>query len=300
MWDFSFISQMKETQSFLLPSGRQIGYAEYGRYPNRAGLNPDSNYGPVCKVLYCHGHPGCRTDARAADRSALENNMHVLAIDRPGFGISQYHKGRTISCWPMTDVLPVVEAIGWKSEKFVVVGVSGGAAYALACAAKIPDKVLACVVVCGLGLACLFNKDPAVSKMYRVYFKIAKYLPDKLLPALGVIAVRPFTGKRCRKTISKRYNSLMPLEDITEAEREQELQWLVDSTEEALRPGPKGAMQDAKLLAGKWGFSLESVSSPVLWFHGENDKVIPPTVGAGTANMITGCIFKQTCKRHTL
>jgi pimeloyl-ACP methyl ester carboxylesterase len=52
-------------------------------------------------------------------------------LDRPGFGISDPKSNRTILDWA-DDVTEVVDFL--KIEKFSVIGVSGGGAYAAACA----------------------------------------------------------------------------------------------------------------------------------------------------------------------
>src|SRR5579872_7299331 len=44
--------------------------------------------GPV--VLYFHGYPGSRLEARVAAAAATRLGVRLLAIDRPGFGLSTF------------------------------------------------------------------------------------------------------------------------------------------------------------------------------------------------------------------
>src|SRR6185312_7099010 len=89
-------------------------------------------------VLYFHGYPGSRLEARVAAVAAGQLGLRLLAVDRPGFGQSTFQPGRTVGAWA-ADVAALADqlAVG----RFSVVSISGGAPYALACAALLPDRV---------------------------------------------------------------------------------------------------------------------------------------------------------------
>jgi len=64
-----------EDGTLLLGGGRRLGYAWYGQ--------PDGE-----PVLYFHGHPGSRLDARSAWQAAAAEGLRVIALDRTGYGLS--------------------------------------------------------------------------------------------------------------------------------------------------------------------------------------------------------------------
>jgi pimeloyl-ACP methyl ester carboxylesterase len=64
-----------------LPDGRILGFAEYG--------TPDGR-----PLLYFHGHPGARFEARFLAEAAFRANVRLFGIDRPGMGLSTYEPGK--------------------------------------------------------------------------------------------------------------------------------------------------------------------------------------------------------------
>ena len=113
------------SQSFRLPDGRTITYAEYGV----PGGNP---------VFYFHGQSGSRLEPVMLDGKELEKaGIRLIACDRPGMGGSDFQHGRGFSHWPV-DIVALADSLGL--GKFGVFGVSGGGGYVSACARWIPDR----------------------------------------------------------------------------------------------------------------------------------------------------------------
>ena len=116
----------RQNQTFVLPDGRTLGYAEYG----------STNGHPL---LYFHGYPSSRLEASPIDDIASRHSIRVLALDRPGFGLSSPQPHRCILDWP-ADVQAFAQVMG--IARFTVFGVSGGGPFALACAHAFPSHVL--------------------------------------------------------------------------------------------------------------------------------------------------------------
>ncbi len=93
-----------------LRDGRTIGFAVFG--------DPDGKPG-----FYLHGFPGTRLEARIADAEATRLGVCIIALDRPGFGLSDYKPGRTIADWT-DDLVEAADAFG--IDRFPVMGLSGG------------------------------------------------------------------------------------------------------------------------------------------------------------------------------
>ena len=72
-----------------LHDGRMLGYAEYG--------TPEGT-----PVFYFHGFPGSRLEWQLiGEDSALSAlNIRIIAPDRPGYGLSDFKRGRKLLDWP--------------------------------------------------------------------------------------------------------------------------------------------------------------------------------------------------------
>ena len=76
-------------------------------------------------VYYFHGHPGSRLEARFAHQVTAEAGLRVIALDRPGYGSSDFQPGRAITDWP-ADVAEAADLL--RISRFSVAGASGGGA----------------------------------------------------------------------------------------------------------------------------------------------------------------------------
>src|ERR1700757_2147419 len=84
---------------FFLPDGRRLGYAEFG--------DPS---GAV--VLWFHGTPGARRQFPLVGRRAASKlGLRVVAVERPGSGLSDSHPYDAVADWA-TDMTHVADALG--------------------------------------------------------------------------------------------------------------------------------------------------------------------------------------------
>ncbi len=98
-------------------------------------------------LLYFHGFPGSHVQARAFDHAASALGVRVVALDRPGKGLSDFAADRRLLDWP-ADVVEAADAL--ELERFAVVGQSGGGPYAACCAYSIPERLTGVGIVSGL------------------------------------------------------------------------------------------------------------------------------------------------------
>ena len=94
-------------------------------------------------VFFLHGTPDCRWAARPGDGAAHRAGVRLVAVNRPGYGRSDPAPSTHSSV--ADDVAAVADALGIGS--FAVLGMSLGGPYALAVAARHPDRVTAAVTV---------------------------------------------------------------------------------------------------------------------------------------------------------
>ena len=126
---------MEQKNTLSLKDGRKLGLAQYGA---KEGI----------PVFYFHGYPTSRLEATLMEPFISGLNIRLIALDRPGYGFSDFSPERQILDWP-DDVKECADMLGF--DRFSVVGVSGGGPYALACAYKMPEKLRKVSVICGLG-----------------------------------------------------------------------------------------------------------------------------------------------------
>jgi pimeloyl-ACP methyl ester carboxylesterase len=118
-----------------LPDGRRVAVASHG---DPRGRPP----------FLFHGIPGSRLGLHYVEGPAKERGVRVVCPDRPGVGRSDPHPERTIPGYA-DDVSALADALGF--GRFAVLGYSGGAPYALACGAKLPERVSAVGTMAGAG-----------------------------------------------------------------------------------------------------------------------------------------------------
>ncbi len=250
--------------------GRSLGYAEYG----------DRNGWPL---FYCHGFPGSRIEARFAHEIGARRGVRIIAVDRPGFGGSCFQPGRRIADWP-DDLCRVADHLD--IDRFSVLGVSGGGPYALACALRLPSRLRAVGVVCGLAPPGAETGYDQMSYTDRLGLRLSAYAPgtSRLLCLFLrlLVAHRPTTAiNRLATSMARPDSCLLREPAIRDA--------LIDSMREAFRSGTRGPAQDLALLAGDWGFGLNDISTPVFLWQGEMDSVVPASMARFQERALPQC-----------
>lgn len=71
------------SDTVILPDGRKLGYAQYGKLTGRP-------------IFYLHGIPGSRLEGAYWEEAALKLGARIIAADRPGHGWSSPHPSRTL------------------------------------------------------------------------------------------------------------------------------------------------------------------------------------------------------------
>jgi len=124
----------KTNQTLKLKDGRTLGFAEYGA--------PDGT-----PVFHFNGSGGSRLEQPVDETILTELGIRYISTDRPGHGISTPQPDRELLDWP-DDISSLADHLG--IDRFFVLGWSAGGPHALACAYKLPDRVISGALVCGL------------------------------------------------------------------------------------------------------------------------------------------------------
>ncbi|MGI9428954.1 MAG: alpha/beta fold hydrolase [Bythopirellula sp.] len=238
--------------------GRRLGVVEYG---DPCGF----------PVIYFHGHPACRLEAAILSDHASTTNCRIIAVDRPGIGLSSPQPSRTILDWA-NDVCSlascVIEAKDSK-RSFSILGFSSGGPYALACAHQLRHAGLTRVaIVSGV-------KSPEFSQ---VSGGTAGRLFDlrRHHPRIARMMVVGF-AKLCRR------RPTVAIHQMTKrmARADQQLfcdcacrEGFLQGVHESMRQGPCGILDDAWLLSHCWNIPLGEITLPVSIWHGACDKTV--------------------------
>jgi pimeloyl-ACP methyl ester carboxylesterase len=254
----------------VLSDGRDLAYASYGDPGGRP-------------AFYFHGFPGSRIEARLIDADARRHCVRLLALDRPGYGGSDFQDRRTIPDWP-GDVSAVADALG--IDRFSVIGASGGAPYALACARTIPERLEAAVVLCGLGPL----DDPGLTKGMMVHNRIgllaARRTPWLALPLFTLLTP---AFRRLPSAFVARLASHVSQPDREFLAHVEHSETFAATFREAFRRGARGPALDGRLYGRPWGFALEEIEMTVHLWHGECDNIVPPAMGRYVAAALPDC-----------
>lgn len=258
------------TSVLTLRDGRRLGYSEYGA--------PDGR-----PMLYCHGFPASRLDGRLAHEAALRHNVRLIAPDRPGYGLSDFQAGRRISDWAR-DALELADALAL--VRFPLLGISGGAPYAVACAGAIPGRLSSIGIVCGLGRADLAEHTAGMNPLARASFAAARGAPA--LSRLINRALAPVLRSSPRLMLRLLASRLPPPDREVISDRDV-FEIFAESYREAFRQGGRGAALDLTLYAQPWDTRVESIRVPCHLWHGEQDTTVPVAMGKRLAAAIPGC-----------
>lgn len=268
-----FKGSANESLSLRLGDGRRLGYADYG---DPGGI----------PVFLFHGTPCSRLMFRSIDPVGRATRARLIALDRPGIGLSDPKPGRSLLDWP-TDVAQAADLLG--IDRFAVVGVSGGGPYAAACLQVIPERLLSVGVVSGMGPLDIAPHRRALAPRYRALFAIAGTggLAWSLVSrAVGFAAAHWPTG--FLDWASQGEPSVERSRSMLGAVRV--------GTLEAFRNGVRGPAEDVRVLAQPWGFAPRPNGVPVYLWHGDRDTIVPAVmsetlakrVGAVSAEIISG------------
>lgn len=229
-----------------LPDGRRLGYEEYGV---ASGVS----------VLFFHGAPGSSYVHTDIAEIAAQRGIRLIAVDRPGYGLSDPHPGRTFLSWA-DDIAALTDMLG--IARFSIIGFSGGCPYALACAYKLPDRAKKIVLVGALVPGVTEGVPDITSGLYA----LAQANPDELRAtfiaaapsALALLGVMASSGGDWDKQV------------LNDRAAEFELDYT-----RTLLNGIEGMASDFILFSGSWGFSVEGIDTEVLLWSGTADQNTP-------------------------
>jgi len=208
--------------------------------------------GPL--VLFLPGCPDSRWAALPGHTPARRAGVRLVAVNRPGYGDSAAAASTHLT---VADALVGV-AGDLGAERFAVLGMSVGGTYALACAARHPDRVVAVATVSAPG-------------------DLSRMDPPHHRDGLSAAQDEQLARVRSAPSVEAAMELLRP---EFEAYRTARLRAVSagSSDEAAVRRDvealtcPDGYLRDAAVMLRAWEWDASSVRCPVLVVHGGRDE----------------------------
>ncbi len=265
--------KMKRQNFVRLQGDAVVAFQEYG----------DATGVPV---VFCHGWPSSCTMARLTDEPARELGVRIISPDRPGISGSSLRPDRKLADWPHV-VERLLAKLGiWE---FRMLAISGGAPYAYATAAAMPDRVRAIAIVCGAIPMAELEDARGLLPLYRWMLALYRSQPQLLrrlfCMARPILSLRPPVRLRplLLKMLMLRPCDAESLRDAAAFES------VFESQRRAWRGSAEGVMADAQIYAQPWGFSFEDVYVPVRLWHGTQDRAFSIHLAEKIVRQLPNC-----------
>lgn len=221
------MADTQSSQSITLADGRTLSFARYGADGGRP-------------VIYMHGAGSSRIEGELYVEEARAAGVQIVATDRPGCGGSSPAPGRTFSSYAL-DIEELADALG--IGRFVAAGMSNGGVYAMAAAARLPDRVRAAIPI----NTTTPQQDPVARKAtplnVRLTYALIRHAIPLTLWSMKRLAESPKTDDFVRRM-----------------------------AQESLRQPDSGYLgHETDLATADWGFDHTAISQPVEMFTGDGD-----------------------------
>jgi pimeloyl-ACP methyl ester carboxylesterase len=245
-------------RTIVLADGRTLGYDDLGDPRGRV-------------VLYFHGFGSSRVVRHPDDHVPGDMGFRLIAVDRPGIGLSTGAPGRRMLDWP-GDVEQLADRLG--IDRFGLLGWSGGGPYALACGWSLPDRVERIGLISAA--APLTPGADYMQRRHRVASRAADSAP-------WMIRLAMWQWSRGQRADPERHLD-KAIEGMIEADRlvlkdPRLRRMMIANADELYRQGGRGLYDEALIMARPWGFPIAGVQAPVRLWHGELDTAVPVAMG---------------------
>lgn len=222
------------------------------------------------------------------DLAAHGLGVRLIAADRPGFGRSSPQPGRTIGDWP-ADLAALADHLGL--ERFHLLGVSGGAPFALAAAIALPHRVLGLGLACGLGSLEQPAAGAGMGWAQRQSIAFARAWPALAQPFyIGLLVPIMARFPDLVLSILAPHSALADQKILARPEVRELLRANIRG---AFRQGGAAAARELWLFTHHWEPDPRLVQVPTRLWHGEADRTVPVQMGRRHAQLIPNSRFES-------
>ncbi|GAA4352166.1 alpha/beta fold hydrolase [Angustibacter luteus] len=275
------VASAPDGETVLLPDGRTAQLWQGG--------DPDG-----LPVLFFHGCPDTRRAAWSGAEAAQRAGVRLVAVNRPGYGLSTAtapgHPSGHASV--ADDTVAVADLLGIAG--FAVLGMSIGGQYALACAARHPERVLAAGAIATPAvvpeLDPPWHRDDLAPEQQAFVRRLAQVPVDDAIELMRpefeayVATVDPRDPDDA--ALAARWTAPLPPADAVLVAARPAAE-VAASAREALAQ-TAGYLHDGAIAFRAWELRPELVQCPTWLWYGDLDDNAPPRNGRWLAEHIAG------------
>jgi pimeloyl-ACP methyl ester carboxylesterase len=236
----------------ILSDGRRLAYAVWG----------DPHGAPV---FLFHGAPGSRFFT-PDPATATAAGVRLITVDRPGYGHSDPAPDREILDWT-NDIGQLADTL--QAPGFAVLAHSSGGPYALACAARLPDRVFNVALISSVAPYPEPATRPA-SEPDHALTQLAREDPQRAAAQIAEQTAWLVNNPDHFLDLPRPEPDLRLLAD------QHTRSMFLDTIRESVRQGITAYAWDCVLERRPWRFALADVHTEVFIWHGEQDRAVPP------------------------
>jgi pimeloyl-ACP methyl ester carboxylesterase len=222
-------------------------------------------------VFSHHGTPGAAEMFEPLVDLGAERGLRHITYSRPGYGASDRHAGRSVaSC--IDDVVAVADALGY--DRFYSVGGSGGGPHSIACAALLPDRVIAAASVASPAPFSAEGLDWTAGMGEENVTEIAA-------SQAGDAEFQAYLEQQAESMVGVSVDEIVQVlgDVVSEVDRRALSgafgEYIVRETQHSLTSGVGGWFDDDRALIADWGFDLADIRAPLSLWHGGQDRFVP-------------------------
>lgn len=235
-------------------------------------------------LLFHIGTPGTGLPFTPFVDALAERGLRYVSFSRAGYGSSTRREGREVAD-VVEDSTVVLDAIG--AERCYVIGWSGGGPHALACAARMPERVIAAATIGGVAP----YPAEALDWMTGMGAENVEEFGAALTGAAELTAFMEREAPTLRTVtpqgVADAFGDL--IDDVDRGALAGGFAaWSAEVFHEALRNGYWGWFDDDMAFTRPWGFDLDDIKVPVFVWQGAHDRMVPFAHGEWLAAHIPG------------
>lgn len=239
-----------------LSDGRTLGFRIFGAPEGR-------------QILFLHGTPSSSLQFAIAHEMARDLGVALIAPDRWGYGSSSAPDNPLLPAFA-DDMAALMSDLG--IDRFAVGGVSGGAPYAAAVAARLAPRILSLALVSPVGVIADAGLGPSLPFVHRLRFTL---LPKRTHTVRSAMRVFPWIATYMPRLAGRIMTWSSPQTDRELIGQPQVYEPILASVRDGLRSGPAGALIDLATFSRPWQIDLSMIDAPTRIWIGTADSIVP-------------------------
>lgn len=263
---------METPQAIELRDGRRLGFDDVG--------DPDG-----VPVLFVHGTPDSRRARHPDDELAAEAGVRLVAVDRPGSGGSTFDPKGTVGSFA-DDAVALADALD--VERWRPFAWSAGSVYALALAARHPERVDAVAVVAGLVPFEAYATPGLLDQADGGRHMVAELGEELGAAGLAEMAAPMLAPHPCTMDLAREH-----VVETSDPPRRAALEAIPGALDamaagvfDSVAQGIGGITRDLELQVEPPDVDWSAVSVPVRLWYGDRDANTPPAFGRWWADRL--------------